>query len=84
MKAKDIYLRVRGYERAGEHHGQVLRSFKKTMLKASGLGKGSPRGQEMLDVSQSFKRANTNLAYVYGPGLEISGLKRAAPKHAKS
>ena len=74
MKAKNIYLRVRGYERAGEHHSQVLRSFKKTMLQASRLGKNSPRGHEMLDISQSFKRANTNLAYVYGPSLEIQEL----------
>lgn len=25
IKAKSIYLRVRGYEQAGEHHSQVLR-----------------------------------------------------------
>ena len=38
VKAKDIYLRVRGYEYAGEHHAKVLTTFKSTMLKASRSG----------------------------------------------
>ena len=39
VNAKNIYLRVRGWEIAGEHHNKILTNFKKTMLSASRSGK---------------------------------------------
>ena len=34
VNAKDIYLRVKGFEVAGQHHAQALKDFKKKLLVA--------------------------------------------------
>ena len=51
VAAKNIYLRVRGWEVAGEHHGKILTNFKKTMISASRSGKNLNSVQVILDAN---------------------------------
>lgn len=74
VKAKDIYLRVRGYEVAGQHHKQALRNFKKTLLNSSAKGPlMSVQAMEssMHGLDASMSRGNTNLMNIYGSGANM-------------
>ena len=67
VKAKDIYFWVKGYEIAGENHAQVLKNFKASMKNASIMAtKSANQLQQIIDMTGSMARNNTDLVKVYG------------------
>ena len=65
VKAKDIYLRVTGFEQCGENSAQAVRSFKKQMSIAQSRRNSKSLPFQTSELGASIKRENTNLASVY-------------------
>lgn len=74
VKAKDIYLRVKGFEVAGRYNKQALSNFKKTLLSTSSKNFKPISMQAMnssgMNASNSasasrMSRGNTDLQNIY-------------------
>ena len=68
INAKDIYLRVRGYEHCADHHAAALKYYRKKHLQSAESRRASGRNQSgvsELAANSSFNRGNTNLVDVY-------------------
>ena len=66
-RAKEIFLRVRGYEIAGEHHAAAIKHFRRFVQLHAGKSTNRRASQMVssIDANKSFNRVNTDLSNVY-------------------